>query len=157
MLSGVTCVGGRGCSQTQCLPPAHRWGHSHSGVYLILPSPRGKIHGGVVWPLSVLLAHFQAWRAASIGSGILTRVDRKVHSGRMGRLSSLCHQWSPVVGALKHQEGGRPVGGMDPQKHTVGCLCDAGKFSDRNWFPLGFRLGDGRGRRHWPLPLFLQS
>ena len=28
------------------------------------------------------------------------------------------------------------------------------QVGDRNWFPLGFWLGDGRGRWHWPPPLF---
>ena len=52
------------------------------------------------------------------------------------------------------REGGRPVGGMDPQKHSIGSLRRASKFGVGNWFPLGFRLGDGRGRWHFPAPLF---
>ena len=28
------------------------------------------------------------------------------------------------------------------------------KFPGRNWFPLGFWLGDGRGRWRWLAPLF---
>ena len=28
------------------------------------------------------------------------------------------------------------------------------KFPGRNWFPLGFWLGDGRGRWRWRVPLF---
>ena len=35
------------------------------------------------------------------------------------------------------------AGGMDPQKHSVGCLHSASKFPGSNWFPLGFWLGDG--------------
>ena len=56
VLSGVTCVGGRGHSQTRCLPSTHRWGHSQTGVYLIFPSPRGRIHCGVapVWATCTL-------------------------------------------------------------------------------------------------------
>ena len=46
------------------------------------------------------------------------------------------------------------IGGMDPQKHSVGCLRDVSKFGDGNWFPLEFRLGDGRGKWHLPAPLF---
>ena len=39
------------------------------------PSPRGRTHCVVVWPLSGLLAHFQACGVASMGSGILAGVD----------------------------------------------------------------------------------
>ena len=101
------------------------------------------------------LAHLQACGAALIGSGVLARVDLQVAQWREGRLSSLCCQWSFAGGALQHgREAGRPVGGVDPQKQSIGCLRGASKFGDRNWFPLGFRLGDGRGRWCWPAPLF---
>ena len=43
---------------------------------------------------------------------------------------------------------------MDTQKHSVGCLCTPSNFPGRNWFPLGFWLGDGRGRWRWGAPLF---
>ena len=49
---------------------------------------------------------------------------------------------------------GRLVRGIDPQKHSIGCLHSASNYGDRNWFPLGFWLGDGRGRWRWPAPLF---
>ena len=78
----------------------------------------------------------------------------KVHRGRRGRFSLLCPQWSPGGGALQHWEGGRPMGGMDPQKHSVGRLYSANKFSDGNWFPLKFWLGDGRGKWRLLVPLF---
>ena len=78
----------------------------------------------------------------------------KVHRGRRGRLSSLCHWWSTVGGPLQNQERGRPVRGMDPQNHSVGCLWGTSKFGDGNWFPSEFRLGDGRGRWRLPVPLF---
>ena len=52
------------------------------------------------------------------------------------------------------REAGRPVGGMDPREHSFGRLCGASKFGDGNRFPLGFRLGDGRRRWHWRVPLF---
>ena len=45
-------------------------------------------------------------------------------------------------------------GGVDPQKHSVGCLQGASKFPGRIWFPLGFWLGDGQGRWPWRAPLF---
>ena len=69
MLWGETCLGGRGHSQTQCLPSAHLWGHSLTGMYLNFPSPRGRTHCGVLWPLSGLLGHCQACGAASMGCG----------------------------------------------------------------------------------------
>ena len=78
-----------------------------------------------------------------------------MHRGRRGRLSSLFLQRSASGGVLWHREGVRPAtGGMDPQKHSVGCLRGASKFPGRNWFPLGFWLGDGRGRWRRRAPLF---
>ena len=85
MLSRVTCVGGLGCSHTQCLPPAHHWGHSQTGVYLIFPTPRVRTHCGVVWPLSGLLAHCQACGAALMGSGVLAGVDPQGAQGQEGQ------------------------------------------------------------------------
>ena len=79
---------------------------------------------------------------------------RKVHRGGRGRLSSLCLRWSTSEEALQHWEGGRPVRGMDLQKHSTGCLLCASNFGDGNWFPLGFWLGDGRGRWRFPASLF---
>ena len=46
------------------------------------------------------------------------------------------------------------MGGMDPQKHTVGCLRGARNFGDGNWLPLEFLLGDGRGKWSFQAPLF---
>ena len=69
VLSGVTCVGGRGCSQTRCLPPGNRWGHSQTGVSLIFPSPRSRTHCGLVWPLAGLHGHCQTCGATTMGSG----------------------------------------------------------------------------------------
>ena len=77
-----------------------------------------------------------------------------MHRDERGRLSSLFLRRSTLGGALRHQEGVRPAGGMDPQKHSVGCWRAASKFPGRNWFPLGFWLGDGRGRWCWRVPLF---
>ena len=77
-----------------------------------------------------------------------------MHWGGRGRLSSLL-QRSASGGALRQREGFRPAArGMDPQKHSVGCLQGASQFPGRNWFPLGFWLGDGRGRWRWQAPLF---
>ena len=53
------------------------------------------------------------------------------------------------------REGVRPAAGeVAPQKHRVGCLCGASQFPGRNWFPLGFWLGNGRGRWRCQAPLF---
>ena len=56
--------------------------------------------------------------------------------GLRGRLSSLFLQRSTSVGSLGHREGVRPAGGIDLQKHSIGCLCGASKFPGKNWFPL---------------------
>ena len=51
--------------------------------------------------------------------------------------------------------GGRQTSQRDdPWKHSVGYLHSASKYRDRNWFPLRFWLGDGRGRWCWQVPLF---
>ena len=77
-----------------------------------------------------------------------------MHRGGRDRLSSLCHWWSPSGSALQHQEGDRPVEGMDPWKHSIGCLRDASTFGEGTWFPVEIQLGDGRGKWHLPAPLF---
>ena len=97
----------------------------------------------MVWLLSGLLAQCQACGAASIGSGVLARVDLQGAQGREGQ--ALLALPSVVrFGRGPLAPGGRqPVGGMDPQKHSLGCLHGASKFHDGNWLPLGFWLGDG--------------
>ena len=78
-----------------------------------------------------------------------------MHRGGRGRLSLLFLRRSASGGALRHREGVRPAaGGMDPQTHSVGFLHSASKFIDKNWFPLGFCLGDGQERWRWRAPLF---
>ena len=77
-----------------------------------------------------------------------------MHRNGRGKLSSLFLQRSASGGALWHQEGVRLARGMDPQKHSVGCFRGASNFPGRNWFTLGFWLGDGRGRWCWRVPLF---
>ena len=143
VLSGVSCVGGRGRSQTQCLPPAHHWGHSQTGVYLTFPSYRVKTHYGVVWPLSGLLSLCQACGAALMGSDILVRVEgRSARCTGAGGAGLACF----VVGGLlrkgpcsTRRNAGRPVRGMDPQKHSVGCLHSASKFGEL--VPFGISAG----------------
>ena len=71
-----------------------------------------------------------------------------MHRGGRGRLSLLCLRWSASGGALLHREGGSPIGGMDPQKHSVGCLLGASKFFDGNYHSLrdfGWGMGEGDG------------
>ena len=61
-----------------------------------------------------------------------------MHRGWRGMLSSLFLQRSALGGALLHRKGVRPAArGIDPKKHSIGCLRGASKFPDRNWFPLG--------------------
>ena len=58
-------------------------------------------------------------------------------------------------GAQQHQEGGRQIRRRDGSTEAQRwCLHCASKFSAGNWFPLGFWLGDGRGRWRWRAPLF---
>ena len=98
----------------------------------------------MVWPLSGLLAHCQVCGAASMGSGVLAGVDPQGAQGQEGQAqlaypSVICFGRGPdALGG--NQSASR---GMDPQKHSVGCLRGASKFPVRNWFPLGFWLGDG--------------
>ena len=84
MLSGVVLnlCWWRGHSQSQCLLPAHCWGHSQTGVCLLLPSPRGGIHCGVVWPVwaTCTLPGLWCW-----GSGVLAGVDLQGAQGREGQ------------------------------------------------------------------------
>ena len=80
-----------------------------------------------------------------------------MHRGGRGRLSSLFLQRSSG-GALRHQEGVRPAaGGMDPQKHSVGCcgvqassLAGTGSLWDIGW---GMGEGDGAGECLCSLPI----
>ena len=39
-------------------------------------------------------------------------------------------------------------------RSTVLGICWGRKFGDGNRFPLEFRVGTGRGRWHWPTPLY---
>ena len=118
------------------------------------PLPRGRTHCGVVWPLSGLLAHCQACGAALMRSGVFAGVGPQSAPRWVGQAKLPLLWVIPWGRGLAAPEGGRPIGGMDPQKHSIWCLCRASKFSEGNWFPLGFWLGDGWGRWHFPVPLF---
>ena len=65
---------------------------------------------------------------------------------------------SPVLSGVTSVRGRaavRPAAGrVALQKYSVGCLHRASTFPGRTWFPLGFWLGDRRGRWHWRVPLF---
>ena len=76
---------GRAAIRPDVCPPAHGWGHSQTDVYLIFPSPRGKTHFGVVWPLSGLLAHCQDCGTALMGFGLLAGVDPQGAQGWEGQ------------------------------------------------------------------------
>ena len=133
----------QGHIQTQCLSPAHRWGHSQAGVYLIFPCPRGRTHCGVVWSLSGLLAHCQACGAASVGSGVLDGVDPQGAQGRKGQ-ARLALPLVVPCGRGPAAPGGRQTHQRDGSTEAQHCLRSTSKFCDGNWFPLGFWLGDGQ-------------
>ena len=111
----------------------------------------GGIHCGVAWPVwaTCTLPGLLCW-----GSGVLAGADRPGAQGWEEQAQLTFPSEIRFGGALRHQAGVRPAGGTDLQKHSVGCLCGASKFPGRNWFPLGFLLGDGRGRWRWRAPLF---
>ena len=93
-------------------PPVHHWGHSQTGVYLIFFSPRGRTHCGVLWPLSGLLAHCQAYGNVSVGSGVLAGVDPQGAQGWEGQtqLALLLVVW---CGRGPSAPGGRQTHGRD--------------------------------------------
>ena len=73
-----------------------------------------------------------------------------MHRGGRGRLRSLV-----PCGRGPAAPGGRQTrrrDGSTEAQHWV--FVRASKFHAGNRFPLGFRLGDGRGRRRWRAPLF---
>ena len=113
--------------------------------YLPLSQGQDSLWSGVapVWATCTLSG---LWCCSLMGSGVLASVDLQGAQGQEGQ-AQLIVPWSPAVGALQHREGGRPIGGMDPQKHSVGSLHGASKFGDRNWFPWDFtwEMGEGDG------------
>ena len=88
VLSGETCVGVQGCSQTQYLTPAHCWGHSQTGVHLIFPSLPGA--GLTVERCVPCLGCLHTARLVmllqwDLAKGILDRVDPQGAQGREGQ------------------------------------------------------------------------
>ena len=123
--------------------------------YLLLSQGQDSLWSGVapVWAACTLPGMWSCF------NGIWPRAYQmgwihKVQRGGRGKLSQLWCRWSPAAEALQHQEGGRPIGRMDPQKYNVGRLHSASKFGAVNWFPLEFWLGGGRGQWRWPVHLF---
>ena len=99
----------------------------------------------MVWLLSGLLAHCQACGAASIGAGVLAGVDLRGAQGREGQTQLALSSVTRFPGALWHWEGGRPVRGMYPQKHSVGYLHGASKFPNGTGSLWDFGYGVGEG------------
>ena len=113
--------------------------------YLLLS--RGRTHCGEVWPLSGLLAYCQACGAASMGSG-----KGCISPGGSTRFTGVGGAGSAhfaVGGPLQERpcSTGREANSSEGWIHrstALGvCAMQAGSVK---WFPLGFRLGDGRGR-----------
>ena len=86
------------------------------------------------------------WRSSRGGSARCTGA---------GGADSDCFAFSGLLleGPCGTRREADPLEGWIHKKHSVGCLRSAGKFHDGNWFPLGFWLGDGRGRWRWQAPL----
>ena len=107
-----------------------------------LPPPRGRIHCGVAWPVwaTCTLPGLWCW-----GSGILAGVVWHGVQGREGQ-AQLAFPWrSTLGGALQHQEGVRPAGGLDPQKYSVGCLCASSLAGTGSLWEFGWGMGEGDG------------
>ena len=63
-----------------------------------------------------------------------------------GRLSLLLSSVFPWGEALYHWEGGRPVGGMDPQKHSIGFLRGASLVTGTgSLWDFGWGMGEADG------------
>ena len=136
---------------------AHCWGHIQNCVYFIFPSPRGRTHCGVLWPLFGQFAHCRVCGAASLGSGQgCISWGGSTRCTGVGRADlALLAISSPLrEGPCSTRREAGPIGEMDPQKHSIGCLCGSSKFSDGNLFPLEFQLGDVRMKWHLPTSLF---
>ena len=113
--------------------------------YLLLSQRQDSLWSGVtpVWATCTLPVCLHTCGAAS------ARVYPQGAQGQEGQVQLALTLVVPCGRGPAAQEGG-----MDPQKHSVGCLLSASKFPDGNWFPLGFWLGDGQGRWRWRAPLF---
>ena len=69
----------------------------------------------------------------------------QVHRGGRGRLSSLFLWISASGWALRHREGVRPAGGMDPQKHSIGCLQASSLAGTGSLWDFGWGMGEEDG------------
>ena len=79
-----------------------------------------------------------------------------MHGGGRGRLSSLFLRRSTPGGALRHLEGVRPATarGVDPQKHSVGCLPWCRQVPWQEPVPFGILAG-GWAREMAPASAFV--
>ena len=83
---------------------------------------------GLVWPLSVLLAHCQSFGAASMGSsqGCIS----KLHRGGRGRFSSLCLRWTLQEGPCSTWREAGPQEGLIHRSTALGvCEVEANKVT----------------------------
>ena len=87
----------------------------------------------MVWPLSGLLAHCQAYGAALTVSGVLAGVDRQGAQGQEGQAQLA------LLFMVLCWRGPAAPGGRDPQKHSVGCLHGANKLGEL--IPFGVSAG----------------
>ena len=146
----ITGVGGRGHSQTWCLPPAHRWGHSQTGVCLLFPSPRGGIHCGVAWPIwaTCTLPGLWCW-----GSGVLAGVGRQGARGAGGAGLARFSLGDPLQeGPCGSRRESDPLTEVWLRRSTelgvcaerASSLAGTGSLRDFGW---GMGGGDGAGER----------
>ena len=106
----------------------------------------------MVWPLSRLLACFQACGFAWMGSGILAGVDLQGAQGREGQ-AQLSLPWVVPCGRGPEAPGGRQSHRRDESTEAQRWVFVwTGMFGEGNWFPLEFRLGDGRAKWRLPAP-----
>ena len=85
------------------------------------------------------------------GSGVLAGVDPQGAQGREGQ-AQLAFPSEIRFGRGPAAPGGSKTGRRDGSAEAqrwVQARSVATKFHGGNWFPLGFWLGDGRGRWRW--------
>ena len=134
----------------QCLPPAHRWGHSQTFLYLIFPSPRVRTHCRMVWPLSGLLAHSQACGAASMGSGQghISQGGSSSCTGAVGAcLASFALSGPLQEGSCSTRREADPLQGWIHRSTALGiCSVQASLVMETgSLWNFGWGIGEGNG------------